>query len=125
MNIDDLVGPARRFLSERLLRLRESLEQLGLRLREGIAKLVGSHVGDAARAATAAALRQGDAARDRDPYRDNFREAYRENRYATAEEDDDFGLGREDRPGDYAWHDTGQRSWERQPQKQTSRPASL
>jgi hypothetical protein len=51
-----LRGPALRETQGRLERLHASLEALALRLREGIAGLVGGHVGDAARDALRAAL---------------------------------------------------------------------
>jgi hypothetical protein len=51
MSIGKLSGPALRFLRDRLERLHASLEALALRLREGIAGLVGVHVRDALRAA--------------------------------------------------------------------------
>src|SRR5258708_7637785 len=56
MTIDYLSRPARRFLSDRLDRLHNALESLGQRLREGIAHLVGSPIGAAARDALASAL---------------------------------------------------------------------
>src|SRR5262245_47053305 len=56
MNVRNLSGPALRFLQDRLERLQASLEDLARRLREGIAGLVGVHVGDAVRDALRAAL---------------------------------------------------------------------
>ena len=56
MSIGKLRGPALRFLQERLERLHASLEDLARRLREGIAGLVGVHVGDAVRDALRVAL---------------------------------------------------------------------
>jgi hypothetical protein len=41
--------PARRFLLQRLERLREALENLGRRVRENISELVGRHLGDTVR----------------------------------------------------------------------------
>jgi hypothetical protein len=49
LNIQKYNLPCRRFLHQRLERLREALENLGKRLRESIAELVGRHLGDALR----------------------------------------------------------------------------
>src|SRR4051794_31564496 len=47
---------ARRYLLERLERLHEALASLARRLRDGIATVIGTHVGDAVRDALQAAL---------------------------------------------------------------------
>src|SRR5205807_8960519 len=59
MPISTLSRPARLFLMERLERLHQALENLGQRLRDGIAHLVGTHVGDAIRDTLAGLLRNG------------------------------------------------------------------
>jgi hypothetical protein len=56
MNLNHLSHSTRRFLMERLERLHTALENLGQRLREGIAQLVGSHIGEAVQDALATAL---------------------------------------------------------------------
>jgi hypothetical protein len=56
MNLKHLSHSTRRFLSERLERLHSALESLGQRLRESIAQLVGSHIGEAVQDALATAL---------------------------------------------------------------------
>jgi hypothetical protein len=68
VNINHLSRPARRFLSDRLDRLHNALESLGQRLREGIAHLVGSHIGDAVRDALASALQHKPPLRSIDSY---------------------------------------------------------
>jgi hypothetical protein len=57
MSISSLAGPTRRFLLNRLERLRESLESLGHRLRECIAEIVGKQMGEAIRDALDDTLR--------------------------------------------------------------------
>ena len=56
MNIGHMSRSARRFLIDRLERLHTALETLGERLREGIAQLVGGHIGDAVKDALATTL---------------------------------------------------------------------
>ena len=56
MNIGHMSRSARRFLIDRLERLHTALETLGERLREGIAQLVGGHIGEAVKDALATAL---------------------------------------------------------------------
>jgi hypothetical protein len=51
-----LTKPVRRYLYDRLERLYEALSQLGRRLRESIASIVGEHVGEAVREGLQAAL---------------------------------------------------------------------
>jgi hypothetical protein len=51
-----LTKPVRRYLMERLDRLYDALSQLGQRLRESIASLVGQHVGDLVRETVQAVL---------------------------------------------------------------------
>ncbi len=68
MSINLLSRPARRFLSDRLERLHDALENLGQRLREGIAHLVGGHIGDAVRDALASALQHKLPSRPHDAY---------------------------------------------------------
>jgi hypothetical protein len=68
MKIDYLSRPTRRFLSDRLDRLHNALESLGQRLREGIAHLVGSHIGVAVRDALASALQHKPQLRPIDSY---------------------------------------------------------
>jgi hypothetical protein len=67
MNIGHLSRPARRFLSERLDRLHNALESLGQRLREGIAHLVGSHIGEAVQDALKTVLLSSSASRTAQP----------------------------------------------------------
>lgn len=52
-----LTGSARRFLAERLDRLQQTLETFCQRVREGVAAVIGGHIGDAVRDALHAALR--------------------------------------------------------------------
>src|SRR5690242_5141588 len=89
----ELAGAARRFLAERLDRLQEALEGLGGRVREGVASVVGGHVGDAVRDALGAALGR-QAQPDRFPYsreplgRGPYRhDPYESDRYAHVPED--------------------------------------
>jgi hypothetical protein len=56
MSISSLGRAAGRFLTERLELLKEALEGLGQRLREGVAQLLGAHVGQAVRDSVGAAL---------------------------------------------------------------------
>lgn len=57
MHMTTLIRPAHRFLCERLDGLRQALIHLGQRLREAVAHLLGSHVGEAVQDALASALR--------------------------------------------------------------------
>ena len=59
MSLEILSRPARRFLAERLDRLQETLENFGRRVREGVAAVLGSHIGEAVRDALHAVLRNG------------------------------------------------------------------
>jgi hypothetical protein len=63
-----LTHSTRRFLMDRLDRLHDALEGLGKRLREGIAQLVGSHIGDAVKDALAVLLLRNAPAPDPEPY---------------------------------------------------------
>jgi len=56
MSLEILSRPTRRFLAERLDRLQETLETFGQRVREGIAAVIGTHIGDAVRDALHAVL---------------------------------------------------------------------
>jgi hypothetical protein len=49
MTISMLSGPSRRFLLNRIERLRESMENLGERLRESISQIISTQVGEAIR----------------------------------------------------------------------------
>ena len=53
-----LTRPVRRYLKERLDRLHNALASLARRLRESIASVIGTHLGDAVRDAVQAALDQ-------------------------------------------------------------------
>lgn len=68
MSNNTLSHPTRRFLMDRLERLHESLENLGQRLREGIASLVGNHIGDAIKDALAILLLRESPTRAPEPY---------------------------------------------------------
>jgi hypothetical protein len=91
-----LTRPVRRYLLERLERLHDALSRLGQRLREGLASVIGEHVGETVREAVHAALdrRLPDSRRlDTQPqvpsYRDpSYREpAYRQPSYPGYRED--------------------------------------
>jgi hypothetical protein len=84
MPITILTRPVRRFLSERLERLREALENLGRRLRESVAQLLGTHIGETVRQAVENALQVQPLRRyDPEPF---YRHGGRERHF----EDDDF-----------------------------------
>jgi hypothetical protein len=102
---------------DRLERLHESLQNLGQRLREGIAHLVGTHIGDAVRDALDALLqsRRLNAVPDqyRDPYRSPEPGYYRHDYSPRENEDEDF------------WYESEQPPPEEEPEPKPSRWRSL
>jgi hypothetical protein len=118
MLLDRIPKPARRFLLVRLQRLQEALEALGQRLREGIAQLVGRHVGDAVRDAIERVLCQESSShlpeRPLPPYR-----GYRGHHNA-------FSHPYEDYPEEEGfWGDREPMAEEPEPQTQPSRRRAL
>ena len=71
MIISRLGGPSRRFLLDHIDRLRQSMENLGKRLRESIAEIIGKQIGEAVRDALDALLHTRPAERNTryPPYR--------------------------------------------------------
>jgi hypothetical protein len=85
-----LTKPARRYFQERLDRLYDALSQLGQRLRESIASVVGQHVGEVVRETVQAVLENRlPEAKQRLPsyhepsYRRSFREEQEDPRYGA------------------------------------------
>src|SRR5262245_66297941 len=71
MKTEEFTRAARRALTDRLGRLRGSMEDLGAWFRENVARLIGKHVGEAVRDALAAALgRPASRSRERDDRHD-------------------------------------------------------
>jgi hypothetical protein len=100
MSANTLTHTTRRFVMDRLERLVESLENLSHRLRETLANLVGTHIGDAIRDALEALLHHKPTSRLPDYYRrldqDDRRRDYP---YDYPEEDDHaFWYGQESLP---------------------------
>ncbi len=99
-----LTKPVRRYLMERLERLYEALSQLGRRLRESIASIVGEHVGDIVRETVQAVLENR--LPDSRPRLPSYREpSYREPGYrgAYTREPEDPRYGVPQNPG--FWYD--------------------
>jgi hypothetical protein len=99
-----LTKPVRRYLLERLERLYDALSQLGQRLRESIASVVGQHVGDTVREGLQAALENR--LPDSRPHLPSYREpSYREpsyrGPYTREQEDPRYGVPQQ--PG--FWYD--------------------
>jgi hypothetical protein len=85
-----LTKPARRYFQERLDRLYDALSQLGQRLRESIASLVGQHIGEVVRESIQAVLenRLPEAKQRLPSYRDpsyhrTFRDEQEDRRYGV------------------------------------------
>src|SRR5260370_24018434 len=104
---DLLTRPVRRYLLERLERLHDALSRLGQRLREGLASVIGEHVGETVREAVHAALdrRLPDSRRqDAQPHMPSYREpsyrepSYREPAYRDSRSEFDY-------PEDYGNHE--------------------
>jgi hypothetical protein len=105
-----LTKPVRRYFQERLDRLYDALSQLGQRLRESIASLVGQHVGDLVRETVQAVLENRlPEAKQRLPsyrepsYRRTFREDPEDPRYAVPQNP---GFWYDDADEDYRPHCT-------------------
>jgi hypothetical protein len=102
MSANTLTHTTRRFVMDRLERLVESLENLSHRLRETLANLVGTHIGDAIRDALEALLHQQPTSHLPDYHRRLDQEGRRRDyRYDYPEDDYDdqrFWYGQEPLP---------------------------